>query len=62
MTFLSEVEALSLIHIFIMSALVSVLTFGMNIILKAYEPAAATVFGVYFKLQSFCLLYTSRCV
>ena len=34
-------------------ALVSVLTFGMNIILKAYEPAAATVFGVYFKLQSF---------
>ena len=25
----------------------------MNIILKAYEPAAATVFGVYFKLQSF---------
>lgn len=31
----------------IMSALVSVLTFGMN------EPAAATVFGVYFKLQSF---------
>ena len=35
----------------IMSALVSVLTFGMNII--AYEPAAATVFGVYFKLQSF---------
>ena len=37
----------------IMSALVSVLTFGMNIILKAYEPAAATVFGVYFKLQSF---------
>ena len=36
-----------------MSALVSVLTFGMNIILKAYEPAAATVFGVYFKLQSF---------
>ena len=37
----------------IMSALVSVLTFGMNMILKAYEPAAATVFGVYFKLQSF---------
>ena len=37
----------------IMSALVSVLTFGMNIILKAYELAAATVFGVYFKLQSF---------
>ena len=35
----------------IMSALVSVLTFGMNLILKAYEPAA--VFGVYFKLQSF---------
>ena len=25
----------------------------MNMILKAYEPAAATVFGVYFKLQSF---------
>ena len=40
----------------IMSALVSVLTFGMNIILKAYEPAAATVFGVYFKLQSFVFM------
>lgn len=40
----------------IMSALVSVLTFGMNIILKAYEPAAATVFGVYFKLQSFIFM------
>lgn len=37
----------------IMSALVSVLTFGMNVILKAFVPAAATVFGVYFKLQSF---------
>ena len=30
-----------------------IIAFGMNIILKAYEPAAATVFGVYFKLQSF---------
>lgn len=40
----------------IMSALVSVLTFGMNIILKAFEPAAATVFGVYFKLQSFVFM------
>ena len=37
----------------IMSALVSVLTFVMNIILKGYEPEAATAFGVYFKLQSF---------
>lgn len=40
----------------IMSALISVLTFGMNIILKAFEPAAATVFGVYFKLQSFVFM------
>lgn len=37
----------------IMSALVSVLTFGMNVILKSFEEAAATTFGIYFKVQSF---------
>lgn len=39
-----------------MSALVSVMTYGMNIILKNYEETAATVFGVYYKLQSFVVM------
>lgn len=39
-----------------MSALVSVMTYGMNIILKSYEETAATVFGVYYKLQSFVVM------
>lgn len=39
-----------------MSALVSVMTYGMNIILKGYEETAATVFGVYYKLQSFVVM------
>lgn len=40
----------------LMSALVSVMTYCMNIILKDYEEAAATAFGVYFKLQSFIIM------
>ena len=36
-----------------MSALVSVMTYCMNIILKDYEETAATAYGVYIKLQSF---------
>lgn len=40
----------------LMSALVSVMTYCMNIILKDYEEAAATAFGVYFKLQSFVVM------
>ncbi|MDE6726609.1 MAG: MATE family efflux transporter [Oscillospiraceae bacterium] len=40
----------------LMSALVSVMTYGMNIILKGYEETAATAFGVYFKLQSFVVM------
>jgi len=43
----------------IMSALVSVLTFGMNIILKAYEPAAATVFGVSFVFAGVSIVLSS---
>lgn len=40
----------------LMSALVSVMTYLMNVILKGYEEVAATVFGVYFKLQSFVVM------
>lgn len=40
----------------VMSALMSVMTYCMNIILKGYEEAAATAFGVYFKLQSFVVM------
>ena len=40
----------------VMSALMSVMTYCMNIILKGYEEAAATAFGVYFKLQSFVIM------
>lgn len=40
----------------LMSALVSVMTYIMNIILKSYEEVAATAFGVYFKLQSFVVM------
>ncbi len=37
----------------IMLAIGSVMTYGMNKILIAFSETAATVFGVYFKLQSF---------
>lgn len=40
----------------LMSALVSVMTYCMNVILKDYEKTAATAFGVYFKLQSFVVM------
>lgn len=40
----------------VMSALMSVMTYCMNIILKDYEETAATAFGVYFKLQSFIIM------
>lgn len=40
----------------LMSALVSVMTYLMNVILKGYEEVSATVFGVYFKLQSFVVM------
>ncbi len=40
----------------VMSALMSVMTYCMNIILKGYEETAATAFGVYFKLQSFVVM------
>ena len=40
----------------VMSALMSVMTYCMNILLKGYEEAAATAFGVYFKLQSFVIM------
>ncbi len=40
----------------VMSALMWVMTYCMNIILKGYEEAAATAFGVYFKLQSFIIM------
>lgn len=40
----------------LMSALVSVMTYCMNIILKDYEEAAATAYGVYIKLQSFVVM------
>lgn len=40
----------------LMSTLLSVMTYCMNIILKDYEETAATAFGVYFKLQSFVIM------
>lgn len=40
----------------VMSALLSVMTYGMNIILKGFDEVAATAFGVYFKLQSFVVM------
>ena len=40
----------------IMSALGSVMTFGMNMILISFTTTATAVFGVYFKLQSFAFM------
>ncbi len=37
----------------IMASIGSIMTYGMNIILLGFSSTAATVFGVYFKLQSF---------
>lgn len=40
----------------IMTAISSVMTFGMNKILVAFSSTATAVFGVYFKLQSFVFM------
>lgn len=40
----------------IMTAISSVMTFGMNKILIAFSATATAVFGVYFKLQSFAFM------
>ncbi|MDO5418292.1 MAG: MATE family efflux transporter [Lachnospiraceae bacterium] len=40
----------------IMQSIGSVMTFGMNKILLMFSSTAATVFGVYFKLQSFVFM------
>lgn len=40
----------------IMQSIGSVTTFGMNKILLMFTPTAATVYGVYFKLQSFIFM------
>lgn len=40
----------------VMQAIGSVMTYGMNQILLAFSATAATVFGVYFKLQSFIFM------
>lgn len=40
----------------IMSSITSVLTVGMNLILKKFSEDAITVFGVYFKLNSFVFM------
>ena len=39
-----------------MSAIGSVMTFGMNHILMGFTSTAAAVFGVYFRLQSFIFM------
>ncbi len=41
---------------FFMQAITSIVTYIMNSILIAYSEAAVTVYGVYFKLQSFILM------
>lgn len=40
----------------IMQAIGSLMTYGMNKILISFTPTATTVFGVYFKLQSFVFM------
>lgn len=40
----------------IMLSIGSVMTYGMNKILMTYTPTAVSVFGVYFKLQSFVFM------
>ena len=40
----------------IMQSIGSLMTYGMNQILLAFTSTAATVFGVYFKLQSFVFM------
>ena len=40
----------------IMQSIGSLMTFGMNLILLSFTATASTVFGVYFKLQSFVFM------
>lgn len=40
----------------IMASIGSVMTYGMNILLDRFSSTAQAVFGVYFKLQSFCFM------
>ncbi len=40
----------------VMASIASVMTFFLNIILKGLNPAGVTVFGAYFKLQSFIFM------
>lgn len=40
----------------VMQSITSILTFGLNAILMPVEATAVTVFGVYFKLQSFIFM------
>lgn len=40
----------------LMQALTSIMTYGMNLILKGVSASAVTAFGVYYKLQSFVFM------
>lgn len=40
----------------VMASIGSIMTFGINLILLSFTKTAATVFGVYFKLQSFVFM------
>ena len=40
----------------VVQAIGSVMTYGMNLILVSFTETATTVFGVYFKLQSFVFM------
>lgn len=55
---LSEIKKIYAIGIpsIIMSSITSVLTVGMNLILKKFSEDAITVYGVYFKLNSFVFM------
>lgn len=52
---ISKIYAVAIPSI-IMSSITSVLTFGMNLILKTFSEDAITVYGVYFKLNSFIFM------
>ncbi len=54
-TLLGRIMKISIPSI-IMSAISSVMTFIMNIILVGFTETAAAVFGIYFKLQSFVFM------
>lgn len=55
---LSEIKRIYAIGIpsIIMTSITSVLTVGMNLILKKFSEDAITVYGVYFKLNSFVFM------